>query len=210
MTRLSGRAAPAHSGWRRVGTGTKYLMVMALLLPPLVLQQWSWGLAFLVVSAVLALSSGAGIRAALGIPLVLTSLLVVLGGYHVVTGNPELGVVVVTTVLNAVYASRVLTLTTPETELIDAVARFVRPLRRLGLNPDSIALTVAVMMRSIPLLLQSFPNVRQAAQARGQKGHSLRYLAPVVLNAVAHALATGDALIARGLLDEDSGRHHAA
>jgi biotin transport system permease protein len=72
-------------------------------------------------------------------------------------------------------------------------------LRRLGVDPDSIGLAVAVMMRSLPHLIGAFQEVRDAADARGIGRNPVTYIAPVVVRTVAYAHATGDALAARGL-----------
>ena len=53
--------------------------------------------------------------------------------------------------------------------------------------------------RSLPHLLGSFAEVRDAATARGLRRNPVTYVTPVVVRTVAYAHATGDALAARGL-----------
>ena len=64
-------------------------------------------------------------------------------------------------------------------------------------------LAVAVLVRSIPYVIASFGEVRDAARARGLDRNPLASVTPVVIQAVAYARTTGDALMARGLGDED-------
>ncbi|MDQ7994130.1 MAG: CbiQ family ECF transporter T component, partial [Propionicimonas sp.] len=147
---------------------------------------------------------GVGLRYAWGIPLGLWLLLGFLAGYQVLVGAPATAVVVSTNLLIAVYASRLLTMTTPGTVLIDALVAALRPLRRLGIDPDRVGLAVAVMLRSIPVLLDSFDQVRQAARARGRERHLAGLVTPVVIRTVGHAQATGAALAARGLGESEA------
>jgi biotin transport system permease protein len=118
-------------------------------------------------------------------------------------GQVLAGVIVVENLVLALYATRLLTLTTPIPELVDGIAVACRPLRVFRVDPDRIALAVAVMVRSLPHLLGAFGEVRDAATARGIRRNPVAYVAPVVVRAVAYAHATGDALAARGLGEDD-------
>lgn len=101
--------------------------------------------------------------------------------------------------LTAIYLSRLLTTTTPGSDLVDALIAGLRPLRVFGVSPERAGLAVAVMLRSIPVLLDTFGEVRQAAMARGRERRWFALVTPVVIRAVGHARATGAALAARGL-----------
>lgn len=87
--------------------------------------------------------------------------------------------------------------------LIDALVTATRPLARFGASPERFGLAVAVLVRSIPYVIASFGEVRDAARARGLDRNPLASVTPVVIQAVAYARTTGDALMARGLGDED-------
>ena len=95
----------------------------------------------------------------------------------------------------------VLTATTPVDEMLDTITRALRPLRHLGVHPDSVALAFSLMIRSIPTTFQIAEETRAAALARGLEYDPRARLTPVVLRVVAHARATGDALHARGIHD---------
>jgi biotin transport system permease protein len=98
-----------------------------------------------------------------------------------------------------VLAGTVLTATTRVDDLLDALARAARPLRRIGLAPELLALAVALMLRTIPALQSLMGEVRDAARARGLERHPRALLVPAAIRTVARARAMGDALAARGL-----------
>ena len=103
--------------------------------------------------------------------------------------------------LTLVLLATVLTVTTPVDEILDAVTRALRPLRRLGVDADQVALAFALMIRAIPTTVEIADQTRDAALARGLQRDPRARLTPLVIRVVAHARATGDALHARGIGD---------
>ena len=190
---------PGDTMLHRLGVGGKYLLLLALTVPALLVAQPVVSIAALLASMVLLASCRAGLRYSWGLPLALWVLVAALAAYQLVGGRPDLAVVVGTNLIAAVYASRILTLTTPGPALIDALVAALRPFERLGVKADLVGLAVAIMVRSVPMLLDSFEQVRQAARARGQERNLFLLVAPVVVRAVGQAQATGAALAARGL-----------
>ncbi|MCQ9164674.1 energy-coupling factor transporter transmembrane protein EcfT [Arthrobacter sp. STN4] len=110
---------------------------------------------------------------------------------------------VVGAIVATVLAANILTATTPVDELLDGLAAVVRPLERVGADPERFSLTVALMLRSIPFVIGAFSDVREAARARGLERNLLARSLPVVIATVGYARATGEALSARGLGDPD-------
>jgi biotin transport system permease protein len=98
-----------------------------------------------------------------------------------------------------IYAANLLTSTTEVQRLLDGLVAAVTPLRRFGADPERFALTIGLMLRSIPFLLGSLHDVRDAARARGLGTSPRAIVQPVLIGAVAYARQTGDALAARGL-----------
>ncbi|MFE6649743.1 CbiQ family ECF transporter T component [Nocardioides sp. NPDC057772] len=94
-----------------------------------------------------------------------------------------------------------LTVTTPTTEILDAVVRWIRPLRRVGIDPERVALTISMAIQALPGTLTIAQETRDAARARGLGRSPRAYLTPFVIRVVAGAHETGDALKARGLGD---------
>jgi len=101
-----------------------------------------------------------------------------------------------------VLASTVVLATTPVDDLLDALVRGARPLRRVGLDPELAALAVVLMLRTVPALLDLIAEVRDAARARGLGRHPRALLVPAAIRTVARARLTGEALVARGIGDE--------
>ncbi len=190
---------PGDSPLHRLPIGYKYLLLLILTIPALLVGHPLVSLAALVVSLALLASCRTSLGYAWTLPLALWVLVAFLAGYQVFLGRPDLAVVVGVNLITAVYASRILTLTTPGPALIDALVAALRPLERLGVKPDLVGLAVAIMVRSVPLLLDSFDQVRQAARARGRERNLFLLVTPVVVRAVGQAQATGAALAARGL-----------
>jgi biotin transport system permease protein len=107
--------------------------------------------------------------------------------------------------LACIYAANLLTMTTRSEVLLDGLVAGVRPLERFGADPERFALTVSLMLRSIPYLLGSLHDVRDAARARGLERSPRALVQPVIIGAVAYARQTGDALAARGLGERGGG-----
>lgn len=111
------------------------------------------------------------------------------------------GVEVGADLVSLVLAATVVTATTPSDVLLDALGRVLRPLRRVGLEPETFALAVALMLRTMPALGQLAGEVRDAARARGLERSARALLVPFAIRTVARATDVGDALAARGIGD---------
>ena len=94
-----------------------------------------------------------------------------------------------------------LTVTTAVTDTLDAVVRWLGPLRRLGVDPERVALTIGLAVQALPGTLALAQETRDAARARGLERSPRAYLTPFVIRVVARAHETGDALKARGIGD---------
>lgn len=200
---LLGIFVPGTTPWHRMSVGWKYLVFLALTLPAVLLRQPWVVVVCLALAMLLVASTRAPLRLGWGLPLGLGLLLAGLAIFHVLTGAPGTAVIVVGTTLVALYAGRILLLTTPMPALVDALVTAAGPFRRLGANPERFGLAVAVLVRSVPFVVAAFGDVRDAARARGLERNPLAAVTPVVIQTVAYARTTGDALIARGLGDSD-------
>jgi biotin transport system permease protein len=130
---------------------------------------------------------------------VLLALLVAAGQYWI--AGPRAAVLVAGSLLVAVTAAALITLTTRTGDLLDALVRGLSPLRRIGVDVDRVALLLALTVRAIPVIARLAEEVRDARRARGGE-RSLRALAvPLVIRTVRYADRLGDALIARGVDD---------
>lgn len=190
-------------GWLfRLATGVKYLLLVSVAVPPLLAGSWWVTTASLAGVLTLLRTSGITPRRALRIGWVLWILLAVMAAYHLISLNPTAAVVQSGNILLAVLAARMLTLTTSTPVLMDALALGLAPLRWLRIDPQQVALAVALMIRSVPYLLGSIDDARDATRARGRDRNPALLLTPVVVGAVAYAERTGEALHARGLPED--------
>lgn len=126
---------------------------------------------------------------------------VLLGAYQWWQRGPAVAVEVAADVLTLVVAAGAVTATTPADRMLDVLERALRPLRHLGVRPDVVALAVALMLRSVPTLLTTARETRDAARARGLGRSPRALLVPAAVRTVARARATGEALAARGIGD---------
>ena len=110
-------------------------------------------------------------------------------------------VVSVGTLLVTVAAAAVVTLTTRVTAILDVVERLAAPLRRFGVDPERIALVLALTIRAVPVLASTLDEVRDARRARGLERSPRALLVPLVVRTLRHADRLGEALAARGVDD---------
>ncbi|VXB46688.1 energy-coupling factor transporter transmembrane protein EcfT [Aeromicrobium sp. 9AM] len=108
---------------------------------------------------------------------------------------------VVAGLLAVVIAALVFTASTSIDSMLDAITRGLGPFRRIGVNPERVALAFSLMIRAIPGVLEIAHETRAAAKARGLERNPRALLTPMVIRTVAHAYETGAALQARGIAD---------
>lgn len=99
-------------------------------------------------------------------------------------------------------AALVFTATTRIDAVLDAITTGLSPFRRLGVNPEKVALAFSLMIGAIPTIFAVASETRAAARARGLERSPRALLVPLAIRTVAHAYATGDALHARGIGDD--------
>lgn len=93
----------------------------------------------------------------------------------------------------------IVTLTTRTTEILDAVERALRPLRRFGVNPDRIGLMLALTIRTVPVIAGLAGELRDAQRARMGRLSVKAFVVPLLVQSLRHADDTADALAARGV-----------
>lgn len=150
-----------------------------------------------VLAVVAALPPRSTLRGLL--PVLVTALLA--GAYQAWARGWAPAVEVVADLLTLVLAAAVVTATTPADRLLDALTATARPLRHAGVPPDTVALAVALVLRSVPEIARTVHEVRDAARARGLERDPRVWLTPAVLRVVGRARNLGEALAARGIVD---------
>ena len=90
------------------------------------------------------------------------------------------------------------TMTTELADIISVLTRLARPMRRLGLSPQLLALSVALMIRFVPVMLLRYDQISLSWRARSPRRPGWRILMPVLLAALDDADRVAEALRARG------------
>jgi energy-coupling factor transporter transmembrane protein EcfT len=66
-----------------------------------------------------------------------------------------------------VLAAAVLTRSTPPSDLVGGIERLLRPLSRVGIPSQDLAVMIAMALRFMPMLLEEYDRLRMAQMARG-------------------------------------------
>ncbi|WP_210648699.1 energy-coupling factor transporter transmembrane component T [Nocardioides sp. SYSU D00065] len=198
---LLGLHRPGDTRLHRLGAGVKLLGLMVAGVVVVVVRGPVPALGFLAVAVALLAWSGARIVATVRAMRWLLLTAAVLGAWTVWQHDWPRAVEVVADLLALIALATTLTVTTPVDEVMDAVAHGLRPLRRVGVDPEQVALAFSLMLRAIPTTLSLAEDSRHAALARGLERSPRALLVPFVIRVVARARDTGDALHARGIGD---------
>ncbi len=192
---------PGDSVLHRMRPGAKLLLLVAVGAGSVLVERpWQASPALLLVLLGYAVA-GVPIRVMSRQVRPLLWLLLMIGGVHWLVRGWEEALVVVGVVLTLVLAAGLVTLTTRTTDLVDATVRVLGPLRRVGVDPDRVALLLALAIRSVPVVAWIARDVRDAQWARGVPSRPTTFAVPVVLRSLRHADALGEALAARGVDD---------
>ena len=123
------------------------------------------------------------------------------GVFHLLVSGVERALVVVGVVSVLVLAAGLVTLTTRTIDLVDAVVAGCRPLRAVGVDPERVGLMIALGIRCVPVVVGLAEEVRDAQRARGLTASPRAFAVPLIVRALRHADALGEALVARGVDD---------
>ena len=184
----------------RMPAGPKALLLLAIVLGVSLLPSVWWSAAVVAGVTVVAYAlAGLGMRE-LGRQLVAVRWVVVitLAG-QLLFLTPEAAVANTSRVLAAILLAGLLTLTTRVTDLLDAVERMLAPFRRLGLDPQRVALLLTVTLTTVPVLARLASGVREAQRARGARAGIVTFVVPFLVVSLKHADELGEALTARGV-----------
>ncbi len=197
----AGLYRPGSSVLHRLPAGAKLLGLLAGVIAIALIPRW-WQLAIAAAGVALLFAvarippqvAWSQLRPLRYLIPVVAALQIYLAGWHT-------AVTVCGTIVLAVALAALVTLTTRVTAMLDALSAVLRPLRRVGVDPDRIALLLATTIRCIPLVAGIVAEVTEARKARGL-GFSIRALgAPVVIRSLRAADALGESLAARGADD---------
>lgn len=182
----------------RVPAGVKLvgLALLSLLLLPV--DDWRFLAAVLAVIAAAYAGFGRAGMARLVLLRPLLPLLAVVGGVQAVSGGWSAGVVVTMRLLAMLLLADLVTMTTRMTAMMDALVPVLRLLRPLGVNPRRVALSMALVLRFVPVLLASWHAREQAWKSRTHRRVPPRLVAAFVAEILQLADRVAEALDARG------------
>lgn len=128
----------------------------------------------------------------------LRGLILVLGGALWVFTSWQAAVVSTGRVVALLLLADLVTRTTRMGDLLDALRSILRPLRRVGVDPETVAMTLSLTIAMIPVIAALAGQVRDAQRARGMR-LGPRAALPLLVLTMKHADDVGDALVARGI-----------
>lgn len=189
----------------RMAAGPKLLLLLAAVLAVSVLPSLWWaaavaGAVVLVAYAVAGLRDGMlGMRVLAQQVLMLRWLLLVTVVPQLIFLGPEPAVANTARVTAAVLLAGLLVLTTRVTDLLDAVERGLRPLKRFRFDSERAAVLLTVTLTTVPVLARLAHEVRDAQRARGARPGLRLFAVPFLILSLKHADQLGEALSARGV-----------
>ncbi|MRJ75371.1 energy-coupling factor transporter transmembrane protein EcfT [Aeromicrobium sp. SMF47] len=197
-----GAYRPGTTWLHRLPAGPKLgLLALYGVLTVVVRGPWS-SVAFVAFSLVLVAWARLPVRALLRGLRPLLPVVVLVTAFQVWQRGWPTAIHVVGDLVALVTAALVFTGTTRIDAMLDALTRGLGPTRRLGVNPEKVALAFSLMIRAIPGVLEIAHETRAAAKARGLERSPRALLVPMAIRTVAQAYDTGAALHARGIGDD--------
>jgi biotin transport system permease protein len=123
------------------------------------------------------------------------------GGLQVLVLPWQRAALIAVIMVLAVAIAALVTLTTATSDLLDAMESGLRPLARLGVDPERVALTLTLTARTIPVVAGFGARLRDSGRARGVRIAVVPYAVGLVVLTLQHAERVGEALRARGVDD---------
>jgi biotin transport system permease protein len=147
--------------------------------------------------------TGGWVFAATGLRLLrpLWPFILIVALWHLWTGDPGGGAVIVMRMATAVALANFVTMTTRLSDMIAVFQWLARPLAPLGLSPRRLALALALTIRFIPVMLDRLAQITDSWRARSPRRPRWRVLVPATLAVLDDADRVAEALRARGGAD---------
>lgn len=198
---MIGLFLPGNSIVHRLPAGVKLLLLLACTIGVLQLgTPIAVGIGAGVSLALLAMA-GIPVRTAISQLLPMLVFLLPLFAVQVLTLGLTRATVVAGQLVILLTIATLVTLTTRVSAMLDVFGKLLRPLRFFRVDPDRIALVLALTIRCIPLVSQSYNEVRDARRARGLEWSPRALAVPLVIRLIKKADEIGEALAARGVDD---------
>jgi biotin transport system permease protein len=198
-TDLIGVYQPGDTLMHRLSVGAKLGGLAVLSLSIVLVRSMPASWVFLAIALLLALLARVRLVTLVRAARLVLLMAVFIAALQWLWSGPGKAIETVVDLLALSLAAVVVSATTPVNEMLDAFIRWITPLRRVGVDPDRVALTIGLAIQALPGTIALAYETRDAARARGLGRHPRSYLTPFVIRVVARAQETGDALHARGI-----------
>ena len=123
--------------------------------------------------------------------------------WHLSTQDTVAGLVIILRMFSAVALANLVTMTSQLDEVIALVTRVATPFRRFGLKPQILALSIAMFIRFLPVLIEKGGLLVQSWRSRSTRPAGWRVVVPLALLALDDAETVAEALRARGGIAPD-------
>ncbi|MGW9636369.1 energy-coupling factor transporter transmembrane component T family protein [Nocardiopsis alba] len=198
-----GLYVPGTGPMHRVPAGPKLLALLVLGAVLIIVSHLWLSVGALVFALLLYPAVGLGARRAWRALRVLWPFLLAIGLFQALfVGAWTEGARLCAQLAALVLLANAITLTTRVREMLGLFERLAGPLRHVGVSPDRVALVLSLTIRSIPMVAVALNSAREGYRARGIVGRPHLMVVPVIVHLLRMAEATGEALAARGI-DED-------
>jgi biotin transport system permease protein len=196
---LIGVYQPGHSLLHRLPVGVKLGGLAVLSLAIVIVRSMPASWVFLAIALLLALVARVRVVTLVRAARLVLLMAVFVSALQWFWYGRDKAIETIVDLLALSLAAVVVSATTPVNEMLDGFIRWITPLRRIGVDPDRVALTIGLAIQALPGTVALAYETRDAARARGLGKHPRSYLTPFVIRVVARAKETGDALHARGI-----------
>jgi len=193
---------PGSTLLHRLPVGPKLAGLAAASLAIVLVRDVRAAAAYLLIAILVALLARVGLRSLLrsARPVLIAAVLIAAVQWWL--DSPAKAVETFLDLLSLMLLALAVSATTPVNAILDALVRWLGPLRRVGVDPERISLAIGLAVQAVPGTVALALETRDAARARGLSRHPRAYLTPFVIRVVARAHETGDALAARGIGDD--------
>lgn len=198
---LTGTYLPGRTAVHRAPIGLKFILLAAYTTVLLVNRSPAAQAALTAVVVLGYAVARFGPRVLLAQVAPLRWILLVLVPFQVWTGGWREAALTTGSLVLAVAAASLVTLSTRINDMLDSMVEGLGLLRRFGVDPERVGLLLALAIRAIPVLADLLRQSREARAARGMERSLRALLTPVLNRSIRHAQGVGEALMARGVDD---------
>ncbi|NHI16764.1 energy-coupling factor transporter transmembrane protein EcfT [Microbacterium sp. CBS5P-1] len=197
--RVIGLYRPGTSALHRAPAGAKVAALAVLAVAATLLVRTPLAGAAALAATLVAFAAGAlGVAAWAAQVWAMRWLVVLVAGSQWIFLGPAEAAAGTARVVTVLLLAAVVTMTTPTSEMIDALERALAPLARVGVDPWRVAFVVQLTIAVVPVVGSLWHRVAEARRARGVR-LGPRAVVTLLVLALRYADEVGDALTARGI-----------